>query len=223
MSAADHAPVRYGQRVAHAALAQSGDVHDRLVLGLHALFCEDILDQREQLIRGDESEIEPHAPREYGRGELVDLGRAEHEHHVRGRFFQRFEQGVERAGGEHMHFVHDIDAVAAVLRGILNLFAQVADFVHAVIGSGVDFHDVQAVFRRQRQARLALPARVSVPWGQAVDRAGEYFRAGGLAVPRLPQNRYACATRPDAIWFFSVVTTASWPTTSANALGRHWR
>ena len=44
-----------------------------------------------------------------------------------------------------------------------------------------------------------------------------------LPVPRGPEKRYACRTRPAAMAFFSVRTTASWPTTSSKSAGRYVR
>jgi hypothetical protein len=44
-----------------------------------------------------------------------------------------------------------------------------------------------------------------------------------LPVPRGPTKRYACAMRLRLIAFFNVRTTWSWPTTSANVWGRHFR
>ena len=44
-----------------------------------------------------------------------------------------------------------------------------------------------------------------------------------LPVPRGPAKRYACRTWSRAIAFFSVRTTASWPTTSSKSCGRYFR
>ena len=42
-------------------------------------------------------------------------------------------------------------------------------------------------------------------------------------VPRVPQNKYACAMRPDWIAFFSVRATWSCPMTSSNVVERYRR
>src|SRR5881394_3251688 len=44
-----------------------------------------------------------------------------------------------------------------------------------------------------------------------------------LPVPRVPQNRYAWAMRPEAIAFFSVRATWSCPMTSSNVVERYFR
>ena len=41
-----------------------------------------------------------------------------------------------------------------------------------------------------------------------------------LPVPRVPQNRYACAMRPLITWLRSVLMMASCPTKSSNRAGR---
>ena len=46
------------------------------------------------------------------------------------------------------------------------------------------------------------------------------FAVEVLPVPRVPQNRYACAMRPLVIWLRSVLITASCPTKSSNRAGR---
>jgi len=59
-------------------------------------------------------------------------------------------------------------------------------------------------------------------FSQLIARAST-FAAVVFPVPRVPENRYACATRPVSTCRRSVFTTASWPTISENVLGRHWR
>src|SRR5713101_8977866 len=52
----------------------------------------------------------------------------------------------------------------------------------------------------------------------ASSRAADVF-----PVPRLPLNRYACATRPPMIAPWSARDVASWPTRSANVCDRYLR
>src|SRR5437763_6653691 len=53
-------------------------------------------------------------------------------------------------------------------------------------------------------------------------QAARIFAMLVLPVPREPTNRYAWWTLPCSTAFWSVRTTGSWPTTSANVRGR-WR
>ena len=80
-----------------------------------------------------------------------------------------------------MHFVDDIDFIAAGYRRISDLFAQIADLVHAVVGSGVDLHHVERRGIFQRAADFALPARRTVYGRKTVDRPRENARGRGFA------------------------------------------
>ena len=51
-----------------------------------------------------------------------------------------------------MHLVDDIHAVTPALRRILDLFAQVADLVDAIVAGCIDLQNIQIVFLRQGQA-----------------------------------------------------------------------
>ncbi len=125
--------------------------------------------------------IESLAARKNRRGQLLRLGGRENEHRVRRRLLERFQKRVERAGRQHMHLVDDIDLVFRQRRRIFDLFAQIADFVHAVVARRVDFNHVHAVFRLQRAADLAFAARIAILGVQAVDRAGEHLGSGRFA------------------------------------------
>ena len=80
-----------------------------------------------------------------------------------------------------MHLVDDVDAIAPALRRILDLLAQVADLIHAVVGRRVDLDDVQAVFRLQRLAGGARAAGLPALGPLAVDGPGEHLGRRGLA------------------------------------------
>ena len=73
----------------------------------------------------------------------MQLGGGQDEDGVGGRLFECFEERVERAGGEHVDFVDDIDFVAAFIRREVNFVAQVADVVYAGVGGGVNFDEVE--------------------------------------------------------------------------------
>ena len=97
------------------------------------------------------------------------FGGGENEHDVRGRLFERFQKRVERAVRKHMHFVDDINFIFSHRGGILHFFPQIAHFRHAVVGCGVDLHDIEAVL--QRAAGFAYAAGRSVYGAFAVDGA----------------------------------------------------
>ncbi len=58
--------------------------------------------------------VEALAARQDGDRDLAHLGGGEDELHMLGRLFQRFEQAVEGGLRQHVHFVDDVDLVAAI-------------------------------------------------------------------------------------------------------------
>jgi len=75
---------------------------------------------------------------------LFRIGRREHEFDVRGRFFQSFQQRVERGRRKHMDFVNDVNFE---LRVGGRVFAGLAEFAHlldAVCARAVNFQNVEA-------------------------------------------------------------------------------
>ena len=175
------ADVEYAEGVAHRALGGAGDLVQGLVRGGAANAAQHHHHAFDHRLHAQAPEIEALAAGEYGGGQPLRLGGGEYEHGVGGRLLQRFEQGVERAGGEHVYLVDDVHLVLRHRRGVLDLFAQVADLVHAVVGGGVDLDDVHAVFLLELQAHVALAAGVAVHGVQAVDGAGKHLGRGGLA------------------------------------------
>ena len=59
------------------------------------------------------------------------------------RLFQCLQESIESRSTEHMHFVDDVYAVFPYLRQNPHLLYQSADIVHAVIGSGIQFVNIQ--------------------------------------------------------------------------------
>ena len=68
-------------------------------------------------------------------------------------FFERFQQGVERFLGQHVHFVDDVDLVLALAGRVLDAFEQmVPDLFDPVVGRAVDFQHVDAASFRDFMA-----------------------------------------------------------------------
>ena len=71
------------------------------------------------------------------------VSRGQNEHDVGGRFLQRFEEGVERAGTEFVNLVDDIDFGSGRNRSEVNLLDdKIADFVDLSVRGRVDLEDV---------------------------------------------------------------------------------
>ena len=107
-----------------------------------------------QGIQGDAAEIEALAAAEDGGQHPLGVGGGQHEHHPRRRLLQRFEQGVERRGGEHVALIHHIHLPAGLHRRKARALDQLADVVHAGVGGGVDLDHIEGVAVGDRGAEL---------------------------------------------------------------------
>ncbi len=56
----------------------------------------------------------------------------------------RFLKGVKGPGGEHMDFVDDVNFIFSLGRWIFHFFTDITDVIDTVIGSGIDFYDIDA-------------------------------------------------------------------------------
>ena len=115
-----------------------------------------------------------------GFGNFGQLGGSENEHDFRRRFFQGFEQCVERGFRQHVNFVDDVHLVAAGRRAVLNVIDQVAHFADAVVGRAVDFHDVDADAVANFYTEIALVAGFRRRALFAIECLGEQAGGGGF-------------------------------------------
>ena len=173
--------VEHGERVAHCAVREPRDQPRRPFGQFDVLARRNVKQPPRDVLRADAAEVEALTARKDGRRDLVQLGRREDEQHVLRRLFERFEQRVERADGQHMHLVDDEHALFDLRRGVARFVAQVSDVVHAVVGRRVDFGHVEYRAVQNAAAGRTLVARIAVHRMLAVDRPRENFRAGRLA------------------------------------------
>ena len=133
------------------------------------------------LLSGHVAQHELQAAAEHGNGDFVRVGGGEDEFDVLGRLFQRFEHGVERGFGEHVHFVDDIDFVFAGSGRVLGVFQHFADVVDAGVGGGVDFEQIHEAAGVDVAAGLALAAGFAFVRSFAVEAFGKDAGDGGFA------------------------------------------
>ena len=79
-----------------------------------------------------------------------------------------------------MNLVDDVNPVFSLCRRVLDLFPDLPDIFHAVVGSGVDLHHVQGSAFQNRPAGRTLIARTPVLWMFTVDSPCKDFRDTGL-------------------------------------------
>ena len=88
-------------------------------------------------------EVETLAAGMDGRGNLLRVGGAQHEDHVRGGLLQGLQQRVERRRGEHVHLVDDVDLLGSAGRGEVHAADDfLADVFHAGTACRVQLVDV---------------------------------------------------------------------------------
>ena len=112
-----------------------------------------------------------------------------------GRFFQRFQQRVERGSAEHMNFVDYIDFITSYRRTVHYVFLYRAYLVHAVVARRVDFNNIHARIFRQLPANFTFVAGRTVFRRKAVDRFGKNFRAGSFTRSSRPREKVSVPHR----------------------------
>jgi len=131
------------------------------------------------------------AARGDGGGDLVRFRGAEHEDHPGRRLFDGLQQRVESLIGDLVRFVDDENLVAVARRLVAHVFTQLAHFIDAAVGGGVDFDDVRGAAGGDFQAACAHPARRGRGALDAVQAARQDARNGGLAGAALSRKDVA--------------------------------
>jgi hypothetical protein len=72
----------------------------------------------------------------------MGFGGSQDKDNMRWWLLQRLEQGIRGAGAEHMDFVYDIDLVASLIGGIVDLFPEAADVINAGVTGSINFDDI---------------------------------------------------------------------------------
>ena len=173
--------IQNGQRVSHGTIGKAGDELRPLAGQLQSLLPGDVLHTLGDILGADAGKIVPLAPGKDGGGDLLDLRGRQNKDDVGGRLLQRFQQGIERCRGEHVHLVDDIYLIMTGAGGVGRFITQITDIVHAVVGGRVHLHHVQNAAVVDASADLALTAGVTVLGMQAVDCLGKDLGTGGLA------------------------------------------
>ena len=119
------------------------------------LFIEDMLKLRADLLNVQRLQMELQAAREDRDRQLLRIGSRQQEFNVRGRLFQRFQQGVEAVARQHVHFIDQIDLEASARRGVLHVIEQIAGVFHFGTRGGVDLDQID------KAPLLDLPAVVT--------------------------------------------------------------
>ena len=173
--------IQQAQSVSHGAVRRPGDVAQRPFLHLLPFLFHQLPHPVRDGFNGNPLEIIPLAAGQNGDRYFVHLRGRQNENHVRGRFFQGFQQRIERSYGEHMHLVDDVNLIFSLCRRVGHLIHNFPDVVHTVVGCRVDFNHVHAGARRDGAAASALPTGRAVHRMLTVDGFRKNFRYGCLS------------------------------------------
>ena len=125
------------------------------------------------------AQVELQTAREHGDGHFLRVRGGQHKFEVFGRLFQRFQHGVKRRVGEHVHLVNHEDLETPLHWLVNSLLQQSLHLVHATVGGGI------------KLGVIYKPTGINVGTGLA-DAAGRCRDAAltvrTLAVKRLGQN-----------------------------------
>ena len=120
---------------------------------------------------------------EDGERDFLRLRGGQDEKYMGRRFFQGFQERIEGFLRQHVHFVDDVDLLAAGGWERADGLLQRADLLDAAVRCRVDFIDVQARTAIDFLAILTLVARIRIYGMLAVHCLGKDFRHTGLAGP----------------------------------------
>ena len=126
-------------------------------------------------------QIELQAARQHGHGQLLRIGRREQKLHMRRRLLQGLQQRVERVAREHVHFVDEIDLVAAARGRVLHVVQQLARVIDLGARGGVHLDQIDEAPGIDLAARRAFPAGLGAHALLAVQALREDSRDGRLA------------------------------------------
>ena len=170
--------IQNGKRVAHRPVGQPRDQPGGIRRQFDFLLPGHIQQTALDILRRNAGEIIALASGQNRRGHLVDLRGGQNKNNVAGRFLHYFEQRIERRCGEHVHLVDNIYFVCADTGRVSRFIPQIPDIVHAIVGCGVDFHNVHHTAIVNTRTYRALSARVCTIPALTVHCFGEYLGAG---------------------------------------------
>jgi len=174
--------IENGEGIAHGALASFGEQAQSTLITADAFTFADELQAGFDETGRNEAEGIDLNPALDRVGHILEFRGGQYEDRVSRGFFEDLQQCIEGAAAEHVHFVDDVDTVAAKGGAGLDLLSQGAGVFHAGAGGGVNFDDVQVAIRLLRgHAGIADTTGRCRGTFLAVQGAGQDSGRGGLA------------------------------------------
>ncbi len=103
---------------------------------------------------------------------------------IRRRFFQCLQKSIERSCRKHMHLIDNIYFVLAFCRAIRNLFPDLTDIIHTVIGCSIDLDHVHRSACLNGFAHLTLTQGLPFTGCSQFTAFARIFATVVLPVPR---------------------------------------
>ena len=109
---------------------------------------------------------------------------SQHEDNMWWWFLKRFEQGIRGAITKHVDFIYDVDLVAGLVGGIVDLLTEAPNIINASVAGGINFYDIQSSGLGYCLAHGASIARLSITTGKTVHCLSQ--NAGGAGLTSSP-------------------------------------
>ncbi len=126
-------------------------------------------------------QAELQAARQHRHGDLLRLGRGQHEFHMLGRLLERLQHRVERRPRQHVHLVDEVDLVPADGRRVARVIEDLAHVVDAGVRCRVELEQVDEAPGIDVDTGRADSARRRRHAFDAVEALGKDARDGRLA------------------------------------------
>jgi len=111
----------------------------------------------------------------------VGFGGSQNKNNMWWRFLKGLEESVRGASTEHMDFVDDIDLVAGLVGGIVDLLTETADIVDTSVTGSVNFDDIQSPGLSYCLAHGAGITGLTLAIGETIHRLSQNTPGASLA------------------------------------------
>ena len=118
------------QGITHAAIGCERDLPERRLLRLDAFLGEHVREVRGDLLGSEVPQMQLQAAREHGCREFLRVRGGQQELHMRRRFLERLQQGVERVPREHVHLVDEVHLESSARGGVLDVLEELPGVLH---------------------------------------------------------------------------------------------
>ncbi len=169
--------------IAHRTIGGAAQQPEGIFLERYVLGSQHVIEVFNHPLRRHVLQRELQTARQHGDRQLLRIGGGQQELDVGRRLFQGLEQRVERAGGEHVHFVDQVDLEASTTRRILHVVQQLAGILDLGTAGGVHFDQIDEAPLIDLPAYRAGAAGGGADAGLTVQALGQNARDGGLADP----------------------------------------